>query len=99
VGIIVIIPVVAVPGGKVVIQIPGELVFIDDAIAAGIAVSVGIHILIGIRVLVSVGILVGVGVLVSVGILVNRSRRSINRGGRTVDDRGRRYINAGSAKA
>ena len=92
--IIVIIPVVAIPRRKVIIQVPRELVFIDDAIDAGIAVSVGIHVLVGIRVL------VGIGILVSIGILLHRrgSRRSIHGSGSTIDHRGRRYINTGSAE-
>jgi hypothetical protein len=39
-GIVPIIPIVAVPGREVIIGIPGELVFIDYTIAAGIAVRV-----------------------------------------------------------
>lgn len=92
VGIIVIIPVMAVPGRKVVIQIPGELVFIDNPIAAGIAVRVRIHILIGIRVL------VGVGILVSIRILVHWGRRSVDRSRSAIDNRRGRYINAGAPK-
>jgi len=104
VGIIVIIPIVPVPGRKVIVEIPGKIVFIDDAIAAGIAIGVGIHILSGIRILVRIGILVGIGILIS-RILVGRVRRcisgsrcSIRRSRSAIDHRGRRYVNAGPAK-
>src|SRR5271170_4893676 len=41
-GVVPIIAIVTVPGRKVVISISGELVFIDHAIAAGIAIGVDI---------------------------------------------------------
>src|SRR5882757_1808552 len=46
VGIVVIIPVVAVPGWIVIVRIPGEFVLIHYTILGGIAVGVGIGALI-----------------------------------------------------
>jgi hypothetical protein len=99
VGIIVIIPIVPVPGGEVIIEISGEFVFIDDAIAAGIAIRVGIHILSGVRVLVSIGVLVRRILISRVRRSVSGSRGCISRRRSAIDHRGRCYIDAGAAKA
>src|SRR6185312_15286066 len=99
VGIIVIIPIVPVPGGEVIIEISGEFVFIDDAIAAGIAIRVGIHILSGVRVLVSIGVLVRRILISRVRRSVSGSRGCISRRRSAIDHRGRCYIDAGAARA
>jgi hypothetical protein len=67
-GVVPVIPIVAVPGREVVIRIPGELVFIDHAIAAGITVRVDIC------------ALVVIGFLVR--FLIDRRRRSVDHGRR-----------------
>ena len=68
-GVVPIIPIVAVPGREVVIGISGELVFINHAVAAGIAIRVDI------------GTLISIGFLVCRSWCgVDRRRRNINTG-------------------
>jgi hypothetical protein len=85
VGVVAIIPIVTVPGREVVIGISGELVFIDHAIAAGVAIGVGVC------TLVIICTLILIGALVVIRFLVDRRRCG-------VDDRRRGYIDTRSVE-